>query len=61
MKLSISPYFITFLLICFTFVLTHAQPVLPDPPDQAPIEPGLWILGAWGAVYAMRKLRSRKQ
>lgn len=36
-----------------------AQPVLPDPPEQAPIDFGLGILGALGAAYGIKKLRNR--
>ena len=34
------------------------QPVLPDPPEQAPVDGGLWILGASGAASGIRKLRN---
>jgi hypothetical protein len=37
-----------------------AQPGLPQPPSQAPIDGGLGLLAAAGGAYAWKKLRARK-
>jgi hypothetical protein len=37
-----------------------AQPGLPQPPNQAPIDGGLGLLAAAGGAYAWKKLRARK-
>lgn len=47
------------LLLCIPVVLL-AQPGLPGPPDQTPIDGGLGILAAAGGAYAIKKLRDRK-
>jgi hypothetical protein len=36
-----------------------AQPGLPQPPNQAPIDGGLGLLAAAGGAYAWKKLRAR--
>lgn len=52
---------ITLLLIVMTTAVAVAQPGLPSPPDQAPIDGGLGILAALGGVYAIKKLRDRRK
>lgn len=42
-------------LVAATAVL--AQPALPGPPSQAPIDGGLGLLAAAGGAYAWKKLR----
>jgi hypothetical protein len=36
-----------------------AQPGLPQPPNQAPIDGGLGLLAAAGGAYAWKKLRAK--
>jgi|AntRauTorcE11898_2_1112593.scaffolds.fasta_scaffold72309_2 hypothetical protein len=36
-------------------------PILPPPPDQAPIDGGLSILAAAGGAYAIKKIRDKKE
>jgi hypothetical protein len=50
-------------LVLFTLISSvhlFAQPGLPSPPDQAPIDGGLSLLAAAGGAYAIKKLRDRK-
>lgn len=37
-----------------------AQPGLPEPPEQTPIDGGLGILAALGGAYAIKKLRENE-
>lgn len=54
------------LALGLTFAITYgekpveAQPSLPVPPSQAPIDGGLGLLAAAGGAYAYKKLRDRK-
>jgi hypothetical protein len=41
--------------------LVSAQPMFPQPPDQAPIDGGLTILAAAGGAYAINKLRKNRK
>lgn len=36
-------------------------PMLPDDPEQAPVDGGLGILAAAGGAYALKKLRDRQK
>tara|TARA_R110002124_G_scaffold286675_2_gene468235 strand:- start:11551 stop:11745 length:195 start_codon:yes stop_codon:yes gene_type:complete len=52
------------LLLTFLFILTltavvFAQPGLPVPPAQAPIDGGLGLLAAAGGAYAWKKLKDK--
>ncbi len=50
-------------LICMAALMTEAadaQPSLPAPPSQAPIDGGLGLLAAAGGAYAYKKLRDRR-
>jgi len=49
------------LIILITPELLSAQPGLPSPPDQVPIDGGLALLAAAGGGYAIKKLRDRKK
>jgi hypothetical protein len=40
--------------------MVSAQPGLPQPPNQAPIDGGLGLLAAAGGAYAWKKLRNKK-
>ncbi len=42
-------------------VIVQAQPGLPTPPSQAPIDGGLGLLAAAGGAYAYKKLKNRNQ
>ena len=42
-------------------VVAQAQPGLPAPPSQAPIDGGLTLLAAAGGAYAIKKLRDKKK
>jgi len=48
-------------ILIFYATAATAQPALPSPPDQAPIDGGLGILAAAGGAYAIKKLRDRKK
>lgn len=55
----------TFLITFFTFSIlliatasVYAQPGLPGPPSQAPIDGGLGLLAVAGGAYAWKKLRN---
>ena len=48
------------LMLVFSTLLV-AQPGLPNPPAQAPIDGGLGILAAAGGTYALKKLRDRRR
>jgi hypothetical protein len=52
------------LLLVFIPEIASAQggaPILPPPPDQAPIDGGLSILTAAGGAYAIKKIRDKKE
>lgn len=53
---------IAFILILTSFVMGQPElpPMLPDNPDQTPIDGGLSILAALGGGYAIKKLNDRK-
>lgn len=51
-------FLFTFLFILLATTAVFAQPGLPSPPSQAPIDGGLSILAAAGGAYAIKKLRS---
>ncbi len=55
-------YLIIFIIsiILITTNLVFAQPGLPAPPSQAPIDGGLGLLAAAGGAYAYKKLKGRK-
>jgi hypothetical protein len=59
MKVLINLIFFTLLIILIPELAT-AQPGLPSPPSQAPIDGGLALLAAAGGAYAIKKLRDRK-
>jgi hypothetical protein len=48
------------LVIGATIVMAQPAPMLPNAPAQAPIDGGLSLLAAGGAVYAYRKLRKNR-
>lgn len=48
-------------LALFITELAIAQPGLPGPPSQAPIDGGLTLLAAAGGAYAIKKLRDKKK
>lgn len=51
---------ILMLLLLTTVVLGQGiPPMLPDSPDQTPIDGGLSLLAAAGGGYAIKKLRDR--
>ncbi|MDX1619098.1 MAG: hypothetical protein R3224_09960 [Balneolaceae bacterium] len=52
-------YALSMFIMGAAFITVQAQPVLPDPPEQAPVDLGLGILAALGGAYAVKKLRSR--
>ena len=41
--------------------IVMAQPGLPGPPSQAPIDGGLTLLAAAGGAYAIKKLKDRNK
>jgi hypothetical protein len=45
------------LMLLVTAAVLSAQPGLPQPPSQAPIDGGLGVLAAAGGAYAWKKLR----
>tara|TARA_B100001989_G_C24163358_1_gene280731 strand:- start:198 stop:380 length:183 start_codon:yes stop_codon:yes gene_type:complete len=47
-------------IVLFATELVMAQPGLPSPPSQAPIDGGLGLLAAAGGAYAIKKLRDKK-
>ena len=47
--------------VLFATELLRAQPGLPAPPSQAPIDGGLTLLAAAGGAYAIKKLRDKKK
>ncbi len=55
---------LTFGVIAMTLFFVsqlNAQPGLPSPPSQAPIDGGLSLLAAAGGGYALHKLRKMKK
>ncbi|MEX0608928.1 MAG: hypothetical protein WD016_04825 [Balneolaceae bacterium] len=48
------------LLVLVLTSIVMAQPGLPNPPSQAPIDGGLGFLAAAGGAYALKKLRDKK-
>jgi hypothetical protein len=48
---------LTISLILIASTIALAQPGLPNPPNQAPIDGGLGLLAAAGGAYAIKKLR----
>ncbi len=58
MKILLSILLTLTIILIATAVVT-AQPGLPGPPDQAPIDGGLSLLAAAGGVYAYKKLRKQ--
>jgi len=61
MKNQIAKIVSSFILLAFYSVELLAQPGLPNPPDQAPIDGGLSLLAAAGGAYAVKKLRDKKK
>lgn len=59
-KQVISFAMISCLFILFISTIVMAQPGLPTPPSQAPIDGGLGLLAAAGGAYAWKKLRDKK-
>ena len=58
----ISLLWILILLIILNTPEVSAQPPgMPSAPSQAPIDGGLGILAAAGGLYALKKLKSRKE
>lgn len=58
MKTTIQVLLINVVILILSGVVI-AQPGLPNPPAQAPIDGGLGILAAAGGAYAFKKLRER--
>lgn len=59
-------FILLFILIAMPGEFVHAMqeipaPLLPNSPDQAPIDGGLGLLAAAGGLYAYKKLRNSKQ
>ncbi len=56
-------YLILFIIsiLLITTCMVFAQPGLPGPPSQAPIDGGLTLLAAAGGAYAIKKLRDKKK
>lgn len=52
---------VTFIIILIATAIVQAQPSLPGPPSQAPIDGGLGLLAAAGGAYAYKKLRDRNR
>lgn len=48
-------------LLFVTTLIVQAQPGLPSPPSQAPIDGGIALLAAAGGAYAYKKLKHRKK
>ena len=57
-KFSLAVLFVGIFSFIFTITLA-AQPGLPGPPDQAPIDGGLGLLAAAGGAYAWKKLKDK--
>lgn len=58
-------YFVTVGLVIAIIMLlipeqVMAQPGLPEPPEQTPIDGGLGILAALGGAYAIKKIREKE-
>lgn len=49
------------IVLLFITEFVVAQPSLPTPPSQAPIDGGLSLLAAAGGAYAIKKLRNKKK
>jgi len=60
MNLYIKLVFIL-LFVMLMVAVVQAQPGLPGPPSQAPIDGGLTLLAAAGGAYAIKKLRDKKK
>lgn len=60
MKLFLISLLTLTILLVMTLII-HAQPVLPSPPSQAPIDGGLGLLAAAGGAYAYKKLKGRNR
>lgn len=52
---------LTIVLVLIVSVTVMAQPGLPTPPAQAPIDGGLGLLAAAGGAYAWKKLKDRNR
>jgi len=57
-------YLIVFLVIAFVFLLTFTlsaqpPPMLPQDPQQSPIDGGLTLLAAAGGAYAWKRFRNK--
>lgn len=52
--------FISLIILLLVTTIATAQPGLPSPPSQAPIDGGLGLLAAAGGAYAIKKLRDKK-
>lgn len=52
---------ISIILVLVLPTLLSAQPILPDAPDQAPIDGGLTLLAAGGGAYALKKLSAKNK
>lgn len=60
MKFTLNIVFSVFLVLIMVAVV-QAQPGLPGPPSQAPIDGGIGLLAAAGGAYAIKKLRDKKK
>lgn len=49
-----------FLFFLLAYTNLEAQPGLPNPPSQAPIDGGLGLLAAAGGAYALKKLKGSR-
>jgi len=58
MKTTLTFIFALTIVLIFS-ALVMAQPGLPGPPAQAPIDGGLGLLAAGGGIYAWKKLKNR--
>jgi len=50
-----------FAITVFVTEQAYAQPGLPTPPSQAPIDGGLGLLAAAGGAYALKKLSDKNK
>ena len=57
----ITMLWILILVIVFNTREALAQPALPLSPSQAPIDGGLGLLAAAGGIYALKRLKSKKE
>jgi len=51
----------SFIIVLIFSSIVLAQPGLPSPPSQAPIDGGLGLLAAAGGAYAWKKLKTKNR